>query len=182
MNSNLFEMLPTNYSLTNHIYLIYVYKEDLALNNLQGLICHKTKPNQKKLKESSLCVAMSMKFRTNETSLLIFAKGLVFRFKIQSLDKIFNLILLQKSGKSCFNIQLYFVYMYVCMYVCTNPSARVGCHTRSFFKWSLNTEFSFFPRHLVKFKESNLPNYLPISKERIVGSISFQSVLILHKM
>ena len=23
-----------------------MYKEDLALNNLQGLICHKTKPNQ----------------------------------------------------------------------------------------------------------------------------------------
>ena len=31
---------------TNHIYLIYMYKEDLALNNLQGLICHKTQPPQ----------------------------------------------------------------------------------------------------------------------------------------
>ena len=29
----------------NHIYLIYKYKKDLALNNLQWLICHKTKPN-----------------------------------------------------------------------------------------------------------------------------------------
>ena len=28
------------------IYFIYVYKKDLALNNLQWLICHKTKPNQ----------------------------------------------------------------------------------------------------------------------------------------
>ena len=27
-------------------YLIYMYKEDLALNNLQGLICHKTNQNQ----------------------------------------------------------------------------------------------------------------------------------------
>ena len=27
---------------TNHIYLIYMYIQDLALNNLQGLICHKT--------------------------------------------------------------------------------------------------------------------------------------------
>ena len=27
----------------NHIYLIYMYKEDLALNNLQWLICHKSK-------------------------------------------------------------------------------------------------------------------------------------------
>ena len=30
---------------TNPIYLIYMYKEDLALNNLQWLICHKTQPN-----------------------------------------------------------------------------------------------------------------------------------------
>ena len=28
------------------IYLIYMNKEDLALNNLQWLICHKTQPNQ----------------------------------------------------------------------------------------------------------------------------------------
>ena len=27
----------------NHIYLMYMYKQDLALNNLQWLICHKTK-------------------------------------------------------------------------------------------------------------------------------------------
>ena len=31
---------------TNPIYLIYMYKEDLALNNLQWLIYHKTNPNQ----------------------------------------------------------------------------------------------------------------------------------------
>ena len=30
----------------NLIYLICIYKEDLALNNLQQLTCHKTKPNQ----------------------------------------------------------------------------------------------------------------------------------------
>ena len=28
------------------IYLIYMYKKDLALNNLRRFICHKTKPNQ----------------------------------------------------------------------------------------------------------------------------------------
>ena len=38
----LLKMLPTNYSFTNPIYLIYMYKEDLTLNNLQRLICHKT--------------------------------------------------------------------------------------------------------------------------------------------
>ena len=25
-----------------------MYKDDLALNNIQGLVCHKTKPNQTK--------------------------------------------------------------------------------------------------------------------------------------
>ena len=28
------------------LYLIYMYKEDLALNDLKWLICHKTPPNQ----------------------------------------------------------------------------------------------------------------------------------------
>ena len=32
----------------NHIYLIHMYKEDLPLNNLHLLICHKTQPNQTK--------------------------------------------------------------------------------------------------------------------------------------
>ena len=42
MNFDLFRMLPTNYSFKNHLYLIHPYKEDLTLNNLQSLICHKT--------------------------------------------------------------------------------------------------------------------------------------------
>ena len=33
---------------TNYIYLIDMYKKDLALNNQQWLVCHKTKPNQTK--------------------------------------------------------------------------------------------------------------------------------------
>ena len=31
---------------TNHKYLIYINKPDLALNNSQWLICHQAKPNQ----------------------------------------------------------------------------------------------------------------------------------------
>ena len=31
---------------TNHIYLIFMYKEDLALNNQQSLTYHKTQQNQ----------------------------------------------------------------------------------------------------------------------------------------
>ena len=49
MSSGLFKMLPTNYSFRNHIYLIYLYEQDLTINNLQELICHKTHPtNQPK--------------------------------------------------------------------------------------------------------------------------------------
>ena len=42
------KMLSTNYSFTNHmIYIyIYIYKQNLALNNKYGLICHKTQWNQ----------------------------------------------------------------------------------------------------------------------------------------
>ena len=29
----------------NHMYLLYMYKEDLAFNNPQWLICDKTQPN-----------------------------------------------------------------------------------------------------------------------------------------
>ena len=31
-----------------YIYLMYIYKEDLALNNQQWLICYKSKANQTK--------------------------------------------------------------------------------------------------------------------------------------
>ena len=37
--------MPKNPTEPNHIYLIYIHNEDLALNNLQWLICHKTQPN-----------------------------------------------------------------------------------------------------------------------------------------
>ena len=32
--------------MITNIYVIYMNKEDLALNNQQWLICHKTQPNQ----------------------------------------------------------------------------------------------------------------------------------------
>ena len=37
--------MPWNLTNGNDIYLTYMYKEDLALNNLQWLICLKTQPN-----------------------------------------------------------------------------------------------------------------------------------------
>ena len=40
--------MPSNPNKLNHIYLIYMYKEDLALNILQWLMCHQTQPNQTK--------------------------------------------------------------------------------------------------------------------------------------
>ena len=38
--------MPQNPNKPNPAYLICMYKEDVPLNNLQWLICHKTHPNQ----------------------------------------------------------------------------------------------------------------------------------------
>ena len=50
MSSGLSKMLPTNYSFISHIFITYKYKEDLASNNLQGLICHETQLKNPKSK------------------------------------------------------------------------------------------------------------------------------------
>ena len=39
-------MLSTKCVYKSYIYLMYMCEQDLVLNNLQGFICHKTKPNQ----------------------------------------------------------------------------------------------------------------------------------------
>ena len=36
VSSGLFKILPKDYLFTNHIYLIYIYKQDLVLDNPQG--------------------------------------------------------------------------------------------------------------------------------------------------
>ena len=46
MSSGLFKKVYKKCVYKSYIFNIYMYKEDLALNNLQKLICHKTKPNQ----------------------------------------------------------------------------------------------------------------------------------------
>ena len=38
--------MQSNPTKWNHIYLIYTYKEVLALNNLQRSICNQTQPNE----------------------------------------------------------------------------------------------------------------------------------------
>ena len=45
MNSSTFKNVIYKMSI-EIIFFVYMYKEDLALNNLQWLICHKTQPNQ----------------------------------------------------------------------------------------------------------------------------------------
>ena len=47
MSSNSFKNV-INKMYLQIIYLIYLYKQHIALNNLQWLICNKTKPNQAK--------------------------------------------------------------------------------------------------------------------------------------
>ena len=47
MSSGSFKNVTYKMSL-EIIYLLYLYKKDLVLYNLQWLICHKAKPNQTK--------------------------------------------------------------------------------------------------------------------------------------
>ena len=44
MSFGLLKMLATNYSFTHHLYVIFMYKQNLTLNNLQGMIWRKTQP------------------------------------------------------------------------------------------------------------------------------------------
>ena len=61
------------------MYSIKMYKQDLALNNLQWLMCHKTKPT----KQAYLCTNFTMlklytdKIRSSKYKLMFF-----FNFKI----------------------------------------------------------------------------------------------------
>ena len=49
----MFKMLLTKYWFANHIYSIYMYKKDLALNNLERLLCHNTQlTNQQRVDAS----------------------------------------------------------------------------------------------------------------------------------
>ena len=52
------KMLSTNYLFTNHIFNIY--KEDMALNNLQGLICHKKNNQPWKKKDKDTFILKSL--------------------------------------------------------------------------------------------------------------------------
>ena len=45
-STGLFKDVSKKYVYKSYKYSMYMYKEDLALNNLQWLICYKTKPNQ----------------------------------------------------------------------------------------------------------------------------------------
>ena len=38
--------MPQNQTKPNHVYLICMSKQDIALNNPQGLTCHKSNINQ----------------------------------------------------------------------------------------------------------------------------------------
>ena len=48
---------------TNHIYLISMFKPDSALNNLQSLICHRSKPNQINISWGNLSLSI-LKWKT----------------------------------------------------------------------------------------------------------------------
>ena len=54
------------------IYLIYLYKQDLVLNKLQWLICHKIKLDQNKKLENRLGkLKIKRRIETNQTTALL---------------------------------------------------------------------------------------------------------------
>ena len=64
------------------IYLMYVYKKDLALNNLQWLICHKMKPNQTNhvlfcLEKAYLLVPAALLFKPREIQIKLLTHSIL---------------------------------------------------------------------------------------------------------
>ena len=93
-----------------------MYKPDLALNNLQWLLCHKIKPNQ----------SSNLTAKTQSANFLVV---------------LFNRKLLLPSPAKRLHI---FPTEDRMLVLFTNPSARAGYDTRSIFKRSLtglNSEF-----------------------------------------
>ena len=50
--------MPQTQTKPNHIYLIYIYKEDLVLNNLWRLIFYKTKTNKSNTSLMGVCASL----------------------------------------------------------------------------------------------------------------------------
>ena len=68
-------MLSTKCVYKSYIYSIYIYKEDLALYNLQWLIFHKIQPNQSKsVKDDQLTLMTEtrQKYSNNNDNLKTF--------------------------------------------------------------------------------------------------------------
>ena len=82
-------------AFTNHIYLIYVYKEDVVLNNLQWLICHKTKQNQTKPNHTIICLGSIKFYVTRKYSLRVFHVS----FNLWSLAEVWVTINLLRSPR-----------------------------------------------------------------------------------
>ena len=74
MSSGLFKNNVTiKYLFTNHTYLIYVYKQGLALNNQQGLICLKTQPiNHVEVIQLFINLHLNFRFRNKIESVSVF--------------------------------------------------------------------------------------------------------------
>ena len=66
------KILPTNYSLKNHM-----YKQDLALNKPQWLICHKTQPTKTSL-QTILLLKWTTNMFINNTYILIINNSGIF--------------------------------------------------------------------------------------------------------
>ena len=103
---------------TNHI---YIYKQDLALDNLQELIFHKPQPNQTKLSFSLANISLPFSFFCNLTNHYLFLLISFYSFLIHSLLLysfsffFFHLFILQNNflfSSSILHFLSIFIYPY----------------------------------------------------------------------
>ena len=83
----LFRMLSTKCLFKSYIYIymIYMYTVDLALNNLQWLICHKTQPNPTKPNFESVNCCIKTILSTYKSSFSFFSCHIISMYNHQFL-------------------------------------------------------------------------------------------------
>ena len=131
------------------MYQIYMSKQNLALNNLQGLVCHKIQPTNHWREYFLMCLMILLCVWINFFSHLKNRQILVLRISSSISTKI--------GGKEI-NVPKHDKWW---MYLPTNSITSCMRHKISFLKqgiFGLNLEFSFsFTDFLIKTKDPSLP-------------------------
>ena len=119
MSCGLFKMLLRKYLFTNNIYIyIYIYiKQELALNNLQGLVCHKTQPikiNTDMDNQSCYKIYGSPVETLNYTNVITFFTIHLFTPSV--------------NNKECVRVYIY-IYIYIYTHKHKDTDRKLNCST-----------------------------------------------------